>query len=129
MGSNVSVRLAANRSVDQGISDILSDHLISLAEQHLGNNAHTLHRISWTERVDDDNYGVLALCSIGPVCALVDHQVSGGEMSPPKITVFRTADVRTVIEENSGVWVYVEPHQKPFRLPSNTRATDVLSMR
>jgi len=129
MGNNVSVRLAANRSVEEGISDILSDHLISLAERHLGNNAHTLHRVSWTERVDDHNYGILALCSIGPVCALVDYQVSGGEVSTPKITVFRTGDVRTVIEENSMVWAYVEPHQEPLRLPSNIRATDVLSMR
>jgi hypothetical protein len=123
------IRLSANRSIGEGVSDILADHLINLAERHLGSNAHTLHRVAEFGRVDADNYTVVALCSIGSLCALVLHQVTAGEMQIPTITVFRTADVQTVVEDHTGVYAYLKSREDPLRLPSNVRAVDVLSTR
>jgi len=122
-------RLGANRSIAEEVSEILADHLIKLTERHLGNGAHTLHRVAEVKRVDENNYAVVALCSTGPLCALVLHEVASGEMLLPTITVFRTADVQTVVEDGTGVYAYLKSHENPLQLPPNVRAIDVLSTR
>jgi hypothetical protein len=122
-------RLGANRSIAEDVSEILADHLINLAERHLGSGAHTLHRVAEVKRVDENNYAVIALCSTGPLCALVFHEVVGGEMQLPTITVFRTADVQTVVEDGTGVYAYLKSRENPVQLPPNVRAIDVLSNR
>jgi len=123
------VRLAANRSIGEGVSEILADHLINLAERHLGSGAHSLHRVAEVKRTDAHNYAVIALCSTGPLCALVLHQVTDGEMQMPTVTVFRTADVQTVVEDSAGVYAYLKSRKDPLQLPSNARAVDVLNTR
>lgn len=129
MENHSTIRLAANRSIGEGVSEILADHLINLTERHLGSNAHTLHRVAEVGRGDADNYTVIALCSTGPLCALVLHQVVNGEMQIPTITVFRTADVQTVVEDRTGVCAYLKSREGPLQLPPNVRAIDVLSAR
>lgn len=122
-------RLAANSAIGDEVSDILAEHLINLTERHLGNSTHTLHRVSEVDRSDVDNYTVLALCSTGSLCALVTHQVVGGEMAVPTVTVFRTADIHTVVENVDGVLAYLKFRDEPMRLPSNVKAIDVLGNR
>jgi len=129
MEQHNTAKLASNRSIGEGVSEILADHLIHLTERHLGSGAHSLHRVAEVKRSDEDNYAVIALCSTGPLCALVFHQVADGEMQMPTITVFRTADVQTVVEDSTGVYAYLKSRKDPLQLPPNVRAVDVLNTR
>lgn len=121
-------RLSANKVVDPEISDLMANHLIDLASSHLGNVAHTLYRIGWGSRADDSNYTILALCSTGALFALVEHSVVSGGITPEKISIFRASDVSRVSVDTDGVFLHLTSGSV-FLLPSNTKASDVLSSR
>lgn len=121
-------RLSANKVVDPEVSDLMADHLINLAATHLGNSAHTLYRVGWGLRTDESNYTILALCSTGVLFALVEHSVASGGIVPEKIVVFRSADVSRVSVGPDGIFLHLASGPV-FRIPGNTKASDVLSPR
>lgn len=121
-GSIVSSHIAAD------VDPAFARSLVQAASEHLGSAIHVLHRVSWSSKLDADNWSVLALVVTGSYAAVLEHCVVAGTASV-SLNVFPLSNVASYVEASGSPRVRLAPTGEIVNLPAGTKASDLYTVR
>lgn len=123
------IRVGVPRHVPEDIDAALAAYLLEALSPHLGPSLLQLERVGWTEKVDAENWCLVALAVASPLLALARHEMRNGEQRELVVEVYRTADIRELhASKNRVVARLLTDHAvREVELPQGTLAVEVLT--